>query len=278
MKRPRRIKTPSSGSTSTTRKTTAKRPISRKRTVKTGEKEAPKRSAFKRGMEGFDNAEKKRARQEEEYQRNRETPYDFRLAPGDEAEIILLDDEPPFFVNLHKVKINGRWQDEVCIADTGDRCPLCESEGKEGSTTLVLTALDRRPYKIKNGPNAGKTIKASKKLVKVKGRNLAKFKRAYQRAKESFRGLKVLCRRDGDKEAAIGEDIEFLGKIKNYEAFLAKFGDNSKAADYEKIFAIPTAKELRQRHHLGASKAAGSEEFDENADEADGDMEGVGWE
>lgn len=272
MRRTRRIKTPSSRTASDPKKTSSvKRTIGKKRPSKTTEK----KEAFKRGAAGFDAAEKKRARQEEEYQRNKETPYDFRLQPGDEAEIIMLDNEEPFFVNLHKVKINGRWQDEVCIADTGDRCPLCESEGKEGAATMVATILDRRPYKIKNGPNAGKTIKASRKLLKVKGRNLPKFRRAYERAKHDFRGLKILCRRDGDKEAAIGEDIEFLGKIKNAETFLAKFGENGKVPDYEKIFATPTAAELRERHGLGKSKAAGSEEFDE--DEADGDMEGVGW-
>lgn len=266
MRKPtRRVKTRSKTSTTGTKN----RP-SRSRTSKSDAK--PKRSGFDRGATGFSKAKEKRQRQEEEYQRKKDTPYDFRLKPGDEAEVAILDEEEPFFVNLHKVKnAQGRWEDAVCIADTGVSCPLCSSLGKEGSYTMVLTVLDRRPYKIQNGPNAGKTIKASRKLFMVKGRNLPKFERQYKRLKGNWRGLRVLCRRDGDKEAAIGEDLEFLGKVK--EVNLKKYGENSVAADYEKIFEMPSAKELAARYKV-QNTVAGSEEFD---DDDDADLEDVKW-
>jgi hypothetical protein len=230
-------------------------------------------SGFKRGAAGFDTARKKREAQEAEYERRKETPFGFRLKPGDEAEVVILDSGDPFFVSLHKVKVNGRWEDEVCIEDTGQRCPLCEDQGKPGSYTMVLTCLDRRPYTIQKGPNAGKRIANSKKLLYVKGRNLPKFERQFKgKAAGNFRGMKVLCRRDGEKESAMGEDLEFLGRVK--ESALIKFGDNAKPADYEKIFAIPTAKQLRERYNLGKSQVAGREEF-ENDDEEE--LENVGW-
>lgn len=229
-------------------------------------------AAFDRGADGFAKARDKRERQEEEYQRKKETPFDFRLKPGDEAEVVIVDDEAPFFVTLHKVKNNqGRWEDAVCIAPTGVNCPLCASTGKDGSYCMILTVLDRRPYKIKSGPNAGKTIKTSKKLMAVKGRNLAKFERQYKRHKGNWRGLRVNCARSGDKEAAIGEDLEFLGKVS--EKALKKYGDNAVAADYAKIFEVPSPKELAARYNL-ANSVAGSEEFE---DDDDPDLDKVSW-
>ena len=264
MRKPaRRVKTRTKPSSATSKAKARSRKASTK----------PKTSGFDRGATGFKKAAQKRQRQEEEYQRKKDTPYDFRLKPGDEAEVVVLDSEPPFFVNLHKVKNNqGRWEDAVCIADTGVSCPLCSSLGKEGSYTMVLTVLDRRPYKIQNGPNAGKTIKNSRKLFMVKGRNLPKFERQYKRRDGKWRGLRILCRRDGDKEAAIGEDLEFLGTVK--ETALKKYGENSVAAEYEKIFEMPSAKELAARYNV-QNTVAGSEEFDNDDDDAD--LDDVKW-
>jgi len=223
-------------------------------------KSAPK--GFDRGSAGFQKAQRKREVQDAEYNRRKDTPFGFKLKPGDSAEVIILDKGEPFFLSMHKVKnAQGRWVDEVCIADTGQHCPLCESLGKEGSYTMVCTVLDRRPYKTKDG----KTIKVSKKLMFVKGRNLPKFARKYDgNANQNFRGIKITCRRDGEKESSMGEDIEFGGRVS--EEFLSKFGDNAKPADYAKIYAIPTAEDLRKRYRLskgGKSGAAGSEEFED---------------
>lgn len=213
---------------------------------------------FQRGAEGFATAKVKRERQEEEYEKQKNTPFDFRLKPGDEATVVIVDTEEPFFVTLHKLKgANGRWTDEVCIADTGTACPLCSMLGKEGSYTMVLTALDKRKYTVKSGPNAGKVIKVSKKLMKVKSKNMPKFERQYNKY-GSFLGLKVMCHRTGDKEAAIGEDLEFLGRVK--AVALKRYKEYAEPADYETIFAAPSADELRKRYSI-TSQTAGSSEF-----------------
>lgn len=271
----RRITSPSEKAPVRTAATVRTKP---KTTPSTGKDTKPK-SAFDRGSAGFAKARQKRERQEEEYQKRKDTPFSFWLKPGTEAEVIILDKGAPFFVSMHKVKIangkNGKWVDEVCIADTGQACPLCESTGKEGSYTMVLTCLDRRPYKVKSGVNAGKTIKVSKKLLYVKGRNLPKFERQYNgKAKENLRGIKILCHRSGEKESAMGEDLEFRGRIS--EELLAKYGENAKVADYAKIFAIPSASELAKRYGTAKKgKVAGGEEFDD--DDGSYDEESVGW-
>lgn len=266
---PRKIvkRRPSPFKTSTTSRKTRTTSSARKQTKMSG--------AFARGSDGFERGKQKREAQEAEYQRQKNTPFTFRLNPGEDAEVVILDSEPPFFVSLHKIKNSrGRWEDEVCIADTGTTCPLCESTGKQGSYTMVLTVLDRRPYKIKNGPNAGKVIKNSKKLLHVKGRNLPKFERQYKgKAKGNFRGVKVQCHRDGDKESAMGEDLQFLGRVS--EAALSKFGDNSVPADYTEIYPIPDATELRERHGVAKPQVAGQEEFEDDKDDAD--LDNVKW-
>jgi hypothetical protein len=252
--------------------TTAKAP------TKTLAKKRPGASAkagsgkgFDRGATGFNRARGKREKQEEEYQRMVNTPYDFRIKPGEEAEVVVVDTDEPFFVSLHKVKNSrGYWEDAVCIADTGQACPLCEEEGKDGSYTMVLTCIDKRPYKDKQG----KLIKNSKRLLKVKGRNLAKFERQYKSRKGNYRGMKIMCRRDGDKDAAIGEDLDFNGTVK--EVILKKMGDLAVPADYASIFEIPSADEVRKRYNLGRTKVAGAEEFDDSSD-GDYDMDDVGW-
>lgn len=258
----RKIKTrvkPKTTTTSSTTKTTRSRTKTR-----AGSK------GFDRGATGFKKARGKRERQEEDYQKKKDTPFDFWLKPGDSAEVVIVDDAEPFFVSLHKVKgSSGRWEDEVCIADTGQTCPLCESTGKEGAYTMILTILDRRPYTTRDK----KVIKVSKKLMKVKGRNLPKFERQYKKLKGNFRGLKVNCARDGDKDAAMGEDLDFTGRIK--ESVLVKFKDLAQPADYAKIFAIPSGAEMRKRHQLGKSSGvAGSEDLDD--DDGEYDMDDVG--
>jgi hypothetical protein len=265
MKKPiRKIRTRTATATPTTKKT-----VSRTKTTKASVKKRPSKAGFTRGASGFDVATQKREAQEEDYERRKNTPFGFYLKPKNSAEVILLDDGDPFFVSLHKIKHNGYWEDVVCIADTGVNCPICEKEGKAGSYCMILSCLDRRPYKTK----AGENIKVSKKLFIVKGRNLPKFERQFKgKAKGNFRGVKVMCTRDGDKEASIGEDLEFLGRIK--ESALAKFGENATPADYEDIYKIPTADELRLRYGVEKSKVAGSEEFDNDDDE---NLENVGW-
>lgn len=268
MRKPiRRVRTPASRKVATTKTT---------RSVKSTSSSAKSRSStkgFERGEAGFKKAAQKREQQQEDYERMKNTPFDFRLKPGEEAEVVILDRDEPFFTTLHKVKgANGRWEDAVCIADTGEACPLCSSTGKEGSYTMILTILDKRPYKIKNGPNAGKTIKASRKLFMVKGRNLPKFERQFKRRGGKWRGLRVNCARSGEKEAAIGEDLEFRGVIK--EAVLAKYGEESVPAPYEEIFPIPTAKELASRYRI-SNTVSGSSEFDEEED--DGNLDKVKW-
>jgi hypothetical protein len=255
----------------------SKRTVSPKRTVaKVGAKKsgAPvKATPIVHGAKGFEVGEQKQAAQQARYDKMKDTPYRFRLKPGEEAELVILDSEELFFVSEHTIKHKGRWENVVCIADSGVTCPLCEHEGREGSYTLMLTVLDRRPYTNKKG----ETVKISKKLLPVKGRNMAKFKRAFeQRFAKDFRGVVINCARSGEKEAGIGEDISFDKRIA--EPVLAKYKDLAKPADYSNIFTVLSADEMSKTYGLGSGggtkRVAGSADF--GGDEEDGDLGNVG--
>ena len=250
-----------------------KKPLGIKTKATTGAKAAP----IVRGAKGFQVGAQKRQEQDAYYEKQRMTPYRFRLKKGEEADLVILDAGEPFFVSEHVIKHNGKYINEVCIADSGCDCPLCESEGKSGSYTLMLTVLDRRPYKVTKGPNAGKVIKVSKKLLPVKGRNLDKFSRNFEKFKQNFRGVQITCRRATDTEASIGEDIEF-SPTRIPEAVLKKYKDLADPAPYEEIFEVPDADELRKRYGLGkGGKRAGSADFGDDNDDDD-DLDGVkGW-
>lgn len=241
------LKKPGTSSASASAKTTVRRPSSSK---PASQKPAPRASnaGMARGSEGFGKAREQQARQQEEFDRKKERPYPFRITQKDitakknVVDLLYLDTEP-FFVRLHTVP-NGRggYDDEVCLADTGEPCPLCRKLGKEGAWTLVLTALDKRPYRNREG----KLIKQSKKLVYVKSRNIDKYERQYNRHK-TFRGMVVTHRRHGAKEASIGEDLEFKSKLVP-GAVIAKNGDLAKVTDYAKAFAPLTVEAMESKY------------------------------
>jgi len=263
VKRPAPASSPSSS---------AKKPV-RAKAGKIDDK--PAKSAVVKGAAGFAAAQKQQERQQEEYERRKEKPFAFRITQKDisdrknEVELLYLDEEP-FFVRLHTVKnARGGFDDEVCIADTGETCPLCVKLGKEGTHTLVLTALDKRAYRNREG----QLIKMSKKLVPVKSRNIAKFERQWKKH-GTFRGLVAVHRRHGQKEASIGEDIEFKEKLVP-ELMIKKATRNKdellKVPDYYKIFPTPTAQQLAERYDgpISDGRSGGGGEDD--------DDEGISW-
>ena len=201
-----------------------------------------------RGPDGFSRAREQQIRQQEDYDRKKEKPFPFRITQKDMKEkrnvvdMLYLDKEP-FFVRLHTVPNgHGGFDDEVCLADTGGICPLCQQLGKEGTWTLVLTALDKRPYRNRDGV----LTKQSKKLVMVKSRNIDKFERQYQKH-HTFRGLVCTHRRHAPKEASIGEDLEFKDKLVP-EVVIAKSGDLSKVTDYAKAFAALSQEAMASKY------------------------------
>lgn len=249
---------PSGDSPSSKETTTTKAPL-RRRTTKP-ETASPRTTSagIARGADGFDRAREQQSRQQEEFDRRKEKPYAFRITQKDitarknEVELLYLD-KVPFFVRLHTIpNARGGFDDEVCLADTGEDCPLCRKLGKEGTWTLVMTALDKRSYRNREGV----LVKQSKKLVIAKTRNIDKFERQYKKH-GTLRGLVCTHRRQGAKEASIGEDLEFKPKLVP-EAIIAKSGDLSKTTDYAKVFAALSPDAMESRYaNIGPQTGGG---------------------
>lgn len=211
-------------------------------------------TAHMTGSAGFQRAKQINETREAQYEKQRATPYRLRLKPKEEEVEIVILDPVAFFVREHTFQQGKNWVNEVCIMDTGVACPLCSMLGKEGSYTLMMTGIDKRQFKTRDG----KTIKISKKLVPAKAKNIGKFERIWKKHGNNLRGLVISFSRDTDKESSIGESIEPTGKRLN-EAQLAKLGDMAVLPNYEEIFALPSADELRDRYKIDAP--VGSESF-----------------
>jgi len=75
---------------------------------------------------------------------------------ADEEAIVRFMVNEPINIHQHSIQIGGRWQTRTCIADTGEKCPLC-AMGNKRRFVGVYSVIDRRKeeYKDRNG----KTIK-----------------------------------------------------------------------------------------------------------------------
>lgn len=223
------------------------------------------------GARGFDQArtEKKMA---DENRKRRNLPWRVWIRPGEEADFILLD-EQPFFMYEHDLgkDASGNKVYERCIKETG-HCPLCSKTNREGYYVMMLTVLDKRGYTPKPGAKNAKPQKVVKRLMPVKQSQIPKFERMYKGNGGSFRGIQTHNVRDGEKDSVIGNDIE-LTKVLSDTA-LAKYGEElTTPVNYEEAFPMRSEEELKKMY--GVSGPAGSRDFDDDDD--DDDENGDGW-
>lgn len=223
-------------------------------------------------------------------------PFRFRAEYGPDAKptpLIFLDKsiDNAYFMYEHSVQDDqGRWgHTEICIKEHDVGCPLCQLEGgknsKVGRSTYVmlLTVLDLRPYKNKDG----KKIPYTKRLFAIKGSQIGDWMKIFERAEKKYgglRGLYVEVSRNDKQDAATGKpelldnDMVF-DHIKEQELLDeyghdAVLGDNKKvikkadedvtAFDYDAIFKLPSFDDLARRYGV-KSRSPGSRE--DTADE-----------
>lgn len=142
----------------------------------------------------------------EQRQADRNQPFWFYVPVGETKQGIILDDAPDFFLYMHTMRdpVTGKWGKHVVCPKEYDHCPICTSQG-ESDYIMFLTVLDLSSYEDKNG----NVVEFSRKLLPVKLSQQKKFMRALDSHDGSLRGLVVTFTRDGQMDAAIGNDIEF---------------------------------------------------------------------
>ena len=165
----------------------------------------------------------------------------------------------------HRVRINGEWNNFVCTAeiDQSQPCPLCE-KGDKPAFVGVMTVLDHSEHKIKNGPNAGKTITNTRKLFVAK-RTTIKLLTTIAKKRGGLAGCTFEVTRSGEKTPAVGEHFDFTAKYSKLSEIADKFGlklEDVQPANYEEEVRYRTVAELIE---LGVGKAQSGVGYEKGA-------------
>lgn len=229
-------------------------------------------SAFFRGEEGMRRTEDELARQKEkaaERKAQSNMPFRFFVMPGETKQVIVVDDKPDFFMYEHSLKDdNGKYGRKFCgcVKETAN-CPVCEATNRESYYAMFLTVIDLTPFKTRDGAE----VEFSRKLLVVKPAQQKKFQRFYNK-EGSLRGALFDMTRDGDKDSAIGNDIEFVEFVpdEELESYVRSWKDKDgkkhndtchEPYDYEALFEEPDEAKLRAL--VGGRPAPGSRESDD---------------
>lgn len=155
---------------------------------------------------------------------------------GEEAEGFL--DAPSW--TEHFVKVNGRWQPFVCIADE-EPCPICDS-GNEPSWVAGFTVIDHRSY---TSEKTGKVYANQKRLFVCK-LNTYKILQKKARKHGGLVGVTFEATRNGPKEPQVGSAFEFQQK-QGLDVLANQYGaEVAVPLDYEKELTRLSCDQLMQ--------------------------------
>lgn len=232
----------------------ARRPAART-AVSRGSSGASRPSAFIRGEQGRSRTDTELQRQKDKADRRRaqaSKPFRFYVPVGETRQFIVCDDKPDFFLYEHALKDSeGRWGREFCgcIKEFAN-CPVCRTAERESYYAMALTIVDLTSFETRDGD----TVEFSRKLLIVKPQQQKKFLRFHQK-EGTLRGALFETTRDGDKDATIGNDIEFLEFVteKEMATYVRSWKDRegkkhtevcSDPYVYEEVFDEPTEESL----------------------------------
>lgn len=189
----------------------------------------------------------------------------FRMKEGEDRRITFLDgdltDEGMLDITMfyeHTLAINGGYENFICTADVDQTqpCPICQS-GSKPAYVGVMTVIDHTPHEIKQGPNKGNIIVNQKKLFVCKmGTRNQLQKLAANRG--GLAGCTFDAYRTGEKDAAVGNQFDFVEKFESYDDIAQKYGLELEAVqpvDYGSELVYRSPDELLE---LGIGKAVKS--------------------
>ncbi len=190
---------------------------------------------------------------------------------GATQQIVVVDEMPDFTRHEHALqnRKTKKWDNYVPCIDEHANCPACAVSERPAYFALYLTIISLTGYENKDGD----WVEFSKKLLVVKPSQQKKIMRLYETHK-SLRGMILNMTRDTDKDATIGNDIEFVEfmdeeELLTYETeYIDK--DNKvhpiiahEVFDYESFMPDMTDKQLRAL--VGGRPDAGSREANSGA-------------
>lgn len=232
--------------------------------------------------QGSDAREQQR-REAEETARRRERgwkPPRFWLRPGEQADLIILDNEPGPCFYEHRIRnqSTGKWDIEEACPKEWESCPLCAQHG-ESYYVMMLTVIDMTPFTDKNGNQR----EYSRKLLPVKSQQMPFFYNLHE-IHGNLRGAHILTSRDNDKTFAIGnpqldtrhgengfhseeEILEAFGhgeiRSQDGQRVIRQANEDCTPVEYGKVFERPSGEDLRRR--FGGVAPAGSRQEQQQA-------------
>lgn len=236
---------------------------------------APPQSSGYRGEEGLRRMreeEQNAAARREAAQMNASMPFRFFCPVGETRELVIVDYDirEAFFRFEHnlKDKRSGKWNVFCACINENANCPVCSVAERPSYFAMYLTVIDLTPYENKDGIE----VPWSKKLLVIKSAQQKKITRLAER-EGTLRGMILRMTRDGEKDASIGNDIEFEGfmseddlltyeTVYEYEDSQGKKKEKEilghEAFDYDELFPMPTEQQLRAI--VGGAPGVGSRE------------------
>lgn len=236
------------------------------------------------GYQGIDNIIEANKKQQEEYEnrKNNLVPWRYFLNKGEKAEIIVLDRSVNDLVAVLEHNLQGPDGKygvfELCCSEgAGTECPICKNTDNKPYLVLFVTILDCRPYTSKK---TGKTISATRKLLAIKGQEIAVFTDLFKKAEKkhgTLRGTSIFLQRGTDQKSVrtgipVSDDEgmlfqptpeSVLEKEFGHEAVVDRNGKvleeaNSKLKpyNYRELFPKPDPEDIAKRH--GWAAPAGS--------------------
>jgi len=214
------------------------------------------RSSGYRGAEGMRKMQEEHERQEAQREASRSQngmPFRFFVTPGESREIVVIDEQPDFFRYEHNLKNrqSGKW--DVFLARIAEQanCPACRDAERPAYFAMYLTVIDLTPFTTRDGDE----VEWSKKLLVIKPMQQKKIARLYERH-GTLRGMVLQMTRDGDKDAAIGGDIEFIEFMDEdqLDEYVTEYTDQNgtvheviggEVFDYDALFPEPTEEHIR---------------------------------
>lgn len=223
------------------------------------------------------------------WEEKRNQPYRVSIGVGKSLEVYFLDGGEPWTRYEHTIGGGPKSRGTIvpCIKDSGENCPACGKEGKEGAFVMFLSAvIPVETYTNKNDETI--TRRFQKRLFPIKIKMSRKYERLY-REHGTFRGMVVKIHRDGQMDAGTGNDVEFVRMMSESE--IKKLAANppikdkekrdaaiksklDEAFDYDKMMPRPDAKKLSAMVGSAGNASAGSSDFAEDDDDAE---EASGW-
>lgn len=245
---------------------TARRPVGRSAPVK---KSSGYHGAVARAK--AQEEEERAAARREMSQQSAGMPFRFFCPVGETRRFIIVDDAPDFFRFEHALKNQAtkRWDLFTPCIDEEANCPVCKEAERPAYFAMYLTVIDLEPYINRDGEE----VPWSKKLLVVKPAQHKKINRLYER-EGTLRGMLVEVTRDSDKDASIGNDIQFVEfvpeeELAEYETVYIDSKNKEhevighEVFDYDELFPAMTEQQLRAL--VGGRAEPGSREDDERS-------------